>query len=197
VSSSSSKARILDVALALITKRKGADVSMAAIAKAARVSRQAMYLHFTDRADLMLALVRHADEKRGLENEIRRIREAATGVAAMSELVALQARMNPGIWAIARALDAVRRTDEAAERGWQDRLNHRLQGCRQIVARLHQEAALKHGISQEEAADLLWNLTSLRTWEDLVLVRGWTAAQYEERLTRLLCDALTNPPIDP
>src|ERR1700745_2137516 len=99
---------------------------MADIAKAAHVSRQAMYLHFADRADLMLALVRYADEKRGLDNEIRKIAEAPTGVAAMREMVSLQARMNPGIWAIARALDAVRRTDEAAERGWQDRLKHRL-----------------------------------------------------------------------
>ena len=65
MSSNNSRARILDVALALIMKRKGADVSMATIARAARVSRQAMYLHFADRADLILALVRHADEKRG------------------------------------------------------------------------------------------------------------------------------------
>jgi AcrR family transcriptional regulator len=192
VSSNNSRDRILDVALALITKRKGADVSMAKIAKAARVSRQAMYLHFADRADLMLAVVRHADEKRGLENEIRKIAAARTGVAAMGEMVSLQARMNPGIWAIARALDAVRRADEAAEQGWQDRLKHRLSGCRQIVARLHQERTLKPGISQEEATDLLWSMTSLRTWEDLVLERGWRAAQYEERVTRLLCDSLTN-----
>src|SRR5262249_506439 len=103
---------------------------MAEIAKAAQVSRQAMYLHFADPADLMLAIVRHADEKRGMENEIRKVREAPTGVAAMCEMVSLQARMNPGIWAIARAVDAVRRTDEAAEQSWQDRLKHRLQGCR-------------------------------------------------------------------
>jgi AcrR family transcriptional regulator len=192
VSSNNSKSRILDVALALITKRKGADVSMAKIADAARVSRQAMYLHFADRADLLLAVVRHADEKRGLADEIRKIAEAPTGVAAMAAMVSLQARMNPKILGIARALDAVRRNDEAAERGWQDRLKHRLSGCSQIVARLHHEGTLKPGISREEAADLLWNLTSLRTWEDLVLERGWTAEQYEKRVTRLLCDALTN-----
>jgi AcrR family transcriptional regulator len=192
VSSNNSKGRILDVALALITKRRGADVSMAKIAKAARVSRQAMYLHFADRADLMLALVRHADEKRGLENEIRKIAAAPTGVAAMREMVALQARMNPGVWAIARALDAVRRTDAAAEQGWQDRLKHRHSGCTQVVQRMHREGSLKSGISQEAAADLLWNITSLRTWEDLVLARGWTAEEYAERVTRLLLDALTN-----
>jgi hypothetical protein len=126
-----------------------------------------------------------------LEKEIQKIREAPTGIAAMDEMVAMQARMNPGIWAIARAFDAVRRTDEAAEQGWQDRLKNRYQGGVQIVARLYQDGKLKPGISQEEA-DLLWNITSLRTWEDLVLVRGWTAGQYQDRVTRLLRNALTN-----
>jgi AcrR family transcriptional regulator len=191
MSSTNSKTRILDVALNLITKRKGADVSMAEIANAAKVSRQAMYLHFADRADLMLALVRHADEKRGMDDEIRKIREAPTGVAAMCAMVSLQARMNPGIWAIARAVDAVRRTDEAAEQGWQDRLKHRLWGCGQIVERMQQEKTLRPGVSPEEARDLLWSITSLRTWEDLVLERGWTGTQYEERIIRLLLAALT------
>lgn len=191
MSSSNSRTRILEAGLALIAKRNGADVSMAEIAKAARVSRQAMYLHFADRADLMLALVRHADDKRGLAGEIRKIREAPTGVVAMREMVALQARMNPGIWAIARSLDAVRRADEAAEQGWQDRLRQRLRGCREIAARLQKEGALKPGISQETAAELLWIITSLRTWEDLALERGWTATQYEERISRLLREALT------
>jgi AcrR family transcriptional regulator len=192
MSSTNSKPRILDAALELMKKRGGADVSMAEIAKAARVSRQAVYLHFADRADLMLALVQHVDEKRGLAQDLRKIVDAPTGLAAMSEMAALQARANPGIWAIARALDAVRRTDAAAERGWQDRLKHRWEGCRQIVERLRKDGALKPGLSAEAATDLLWSITSLRAWEDLVLERKWTAAQYEERITRLLRDALPN-----
>jgi AcrR family transcriptional regulator len=190
MSSLNSKPRILDAALALITKRKGADVTMAEIAKAARVSRQAVYLHFADRADLMLALVRHADDRRGLDGEIRKIDEASTGVDAMYAMVSLQARMNPSIWPIARAVDAVRRTDPAAERGWQDRLQNRLKGCRQIAARMRREGKLKAGVHPDAAADLIWSITSLRTWEDLVLERGWTPQQYEERVTQLLRDAL-------
>jgi AcrR family transcriptional regulator len=190
MSTTNSRTRILDAALALITRRKGADVSMSEIAKAARVSRQGVYLHFADRATLMLALVRHAHEKYGVAEEVRKIGEAPTGVAAMCEWVSLQTRMNPSIWFVARALEIVRRTDAAAERGWQDRLKHRLECCRQIVARMHQEGALKLGVTQDAAAELLWSITSMRAWEDLVLERGWTAAQYEERVTRLLCDAL-------
>jgi len=191
MSSTNSRDRILDAALALITRRGDADVTMADIAKAARISRQAVYLHFTDRAELLVALARHADEKRGLADEVRKIENAPSGVAALSAMTALQARNNPRIWAVARALDAVRRTDEAAERSWQDRLQNRLAGCRRIVARLDRERALKAGLDRAGAADLLWTITSLRTWEDLVLQRGWTAAQYEKRVVALLEAALT------
>ena len=187
------RARILEAALSLIRKRGGADVTMAEIARASRLSRQAVYLHFVDRADLLVALVRHADEKRGLWNEVRKIAEAPTAVAALREMASLQARMNPGIWAVARALDAVRRLDEPAERSWQDRLESRLSGCREIVARLKREGVLRRGLDPGAAADLIWTVTSLRTWEDLVLQRGWTARQYKQRVTEMLLAVLTDP----
>ena len=154
--------------------------------------RQAVYLHFADRGDLLVALVRFADEKRGLGKEVQKIAHAPTGVAALREMASLQARMNPGIGAVARALDAVRHSDEAADRSWQDRLENRLRGCREIVARLTREASLRHGLNPQAATDLLWTITSLRTWEDLVLHRGWTARQYEDRVTEALVAALTN-----
>lgn len=177
--------------MALLTKRGDAGVTMAQIAKAAHVSRQAVYLHFADRAELMLALARHADEKRGLAKEIQRIADAPTGIAALAEMAAAQARSNPAIWAVALAVDAVRRTDNAAERSWQDRLKRRLEGCRQIIARMEAEGNLREDLDPATAADLLWTITSLHTWEDLVLERKWTAAQYQRHITRLLLTALT------
>jgi AcrR family transcriptional regulator len=190
MSSTNSNIRILDAALALIQRRKGADVSMAEIAKASRLSRQAVYLHFADRADLMLALVRYAHEKLGAAEQLLKLEQAANGVAAMKLWVSLQARTNPRIWSVARSLEVVRRTDEAAERGWQDRLKHRLEVCRRIVTRMHNDGALKRSVTPQVSTELLWSITSLRAWEDLVLERGWTASRYEERITTLLCDAL-------
>jgi AcrR family transcriptional regulator len=191
VSSANISARILDAAMALITKRGDARVTMAQIAKAARVSRQAVYLHFADRADLMVALARHADKKRGLAKEIQKIVEAPTGAAAIAEMVAAQARSNPDIWAVARAVDAVRRTDEAAERSWQDRLKGRLEGCRQVIARLDAEGNLREDLNPAMAAELLWTITSLHVWEDLVLQHGWSPEQYQSHLARLLLASLT------
>ena len=192
MSSTNSRERILEIALSLITRRGDVQVTMAEIARAARLSRQAVYLHFADRADLLVALIRYSDEKLGLHNEILKIETAPTGVAALAEMAALQARLNPRIWAVALAFESIRRKDPAAERSWQDRLQHRLEGCRQIVQRLRREGSLRPGLSPAAAADLLWSLTSLRTWEDLVLGRGWSARQYEQRMTETLLLALTN-----
>jgi len=183
--------RILDATLKLVARRGGADVKLAEVARAARVSRQAIYLHFADRAALFTALVRHVDEQRGLPAAIQRIVQAPTGVDSIREVVALQARMNPGLWPIARAFEAVRRLDEAAERSWQGRLDNRLQGCRAMVSRLAQEGTLRPDLAPEVAADLLWTLISLRMWEDLVLQRGWSAAEYEQRIGDLAVAALT------
>jgi AcrR family transcriptional regulator len=182
--------RICEAALRLVSKGGGKDVTLATVARAAGVSRQALYLHFADRADLFLALVRYADEKRGIAAAIQRIEEAASGIDALREMAATQARMNPAIWPLARIVDSMRRNDKAAERSWRDRLAHRLQGCHAIVARLENDNRLRSGLDSAVAADLLWTLTSLRTWEDLVLLRGWTASQYEERLTDLLLRTL-------
>jgi AcrR family transcriptional regulator len=182
--------RICEAALRLIVKRRGAAVTLAEVARAARVSRQALYLHFADRAELLLALVRYADDRRGLPAAIRRIEDAPSGAAALRAMAAMQARMNPTIWPLARLLDSARRHEKAAERSWRDRLANRRRGCRAIVARLAADDSLRPGLDTAVAVDLLWTLTSLHIWEDLVWLRGWTAKQYEERLTDLLVRVL-------
>ena len=191
VSSRNSIGPILDAAVTLISRKGDASVTMAQIARAARVSRQAVYLHFADRAALMVAVARHLDERLGLPGHVRELSAAPTGLAMLEGIVSIQVRMNPSVWAVARALDAVRRTDAAAERAWQDRLHSRLEGCRAIVARLKAEGNLRKGLDPSAASDLLWTLTSLRTWEDLVLARGWSPPQYQQHVTRLLREALT------
>jgi AcrR family transcriptional regulator len=182
--------RILDAALALLKRRKRINVSMADIARAAGLSRQALYLHFPGRTDLMLALARYAHEKLGVAAQLRQIDEAPTGLDALGVWISLQAKFNASVWSVARLLDAARRTDPAAERGWQDRQQHRLERCRQIVTRMETEGALKSGLSLQAAADLLWSVTSLRAWEELTQERGWSAGEYEARIGRLLHDAL-------
>ena len=192
MSSSGSRHRVLEAALRLIRKRGDAKVTMAQIAKAARLSRQAVYLHFADRADLMVALARHVNESLGLPAEIQRMMNTQTGMGMIEAFVSMQARGNPAVWAVARAIDAVRRTDAAAARAWQSRLKSRLEGCRAIVSRLKAEGSLRPELDPSIAADLLWTMTSLRMWEDLVLEREWSPEQYQVYVTNVLIGALTS-----
>jgi len=193
MSSSDSRARVLNAALRLIRKRGHATVTMAQIAKEARLSRQAVYLHFADRAELMAALARHVHESLGLPAAIQRMMtDTPTGIGLIEADVSMQARFNPAVWAVARAVDAVRRTDAAAARAWQDRLKSRLDRCRVIVSRLKAEGSLRPELDPSIAADLLWTMTSLRMWEDLVLERKWSPEQYQVHVTNVLIAALTS-----
>jgi len=192
--SSPARRRIFEAAWNLIVVRGEAGFTMAQVARKAKISRQALYLHFADRAQLLDALVRYADEKRGLTSAIQDIVDAPTAREALARMVSLQARQNPRIWAIALAFEAVRRTDKAAQRSWQGRQTRRLETCRAIIERLRREGELRPTRPMEEAADLLYVITSLRTWEELVRVRGWTADEYQERITRLLVETLTAAP---
>jgi len=189
--SSPARRRIFEAAWNLIVVRGEAGFTMAQIAKKAKISRQALYLHFADRAQLLDALVKYADEQRALTSAIQHIVDAPTAREAINRIVSLQALQNPRIWAIALAFEAVRRTDKAAQRSWQGRQARRLETCRTIIERLRREGELRPTLTMEEATDLLYVITSLRMWEDLVLVRGWTADEYQERVTRLLLEGLT------
>jgi hypothetical protein len=132
------------------------------------------------------------NESLGLPAEIQRVMNSPTGIEMIEAFVSMQARGNPAVWAVARAIDAVRRTDAAAARAWQSRLESRLAGCRVIVSRLKAEGSLRPGLAPSIAADLLWTMTSLRMWEDLVLEREWSPEQYQGYLTNVLIGALTS-----
>ena len=187
------RTRILDAALELMRAGEG-ETSLGQIAKAAGVSRQAIYLHFNDRADLYLALVGYVDERRGIGEAVRRLMEAPSGEAALAEAVAMQARMNPDLYPIASAMDAVRRQDPAIEAAWRDRLDNRLRAARVVAERLKAEGALRPDLDPDTAADLAWTLLSLRMWEDLVILRGWDAERYEREVGAMVRRAILARP---
>jgi AcrR family transcriptional regulator len=171
-----------------------ANASLVQIAKAAGVSRQAVYLHFQDRADLYVALARFVDEQRDLAGALKRIDQAPTGAEAMREAVELQARMNPDLYPLAAVMDAIRRQDPAVEAAWQDRLENRLRGAREIARRIDADGALRPGLDAKVAADLIWTMTSLRMWEDLVIGRGWSDRRYIQEVGAALERAVLKTP---
>jgi AcrR family transcriptional regulator len=184
------RATIVRAALSLIEQGHG-PVSMGAIAKAAGLSRQTLYLTFANRADLFIAVLRFADGQRGIVEERERIRATATGREALLAIIDRQARLSPAYKRLADAFEVLRRQDAAAEEAWQDRQRDRLAGCRVVAQRLADEGKLTPGLEIETASELIWSVTASTFWDDLVTIRGWTAAAYSEQLAQLLLRSLT------
>ncbi len=158
---------------------------MSDVAEAADVSRQAVYLHFASRAELMVATARYGDEVRGLDERLRRYRAAESGVDRLEAYVEFWGNYIPEVYGIARALLAARETDEAARAAWDDRMGAVRASCRDTVEALHRDGMLAPEWSREEATDLLWAMLSIRNWEHLTIECGWSPSQYVGRMKKL------------
>lgn len=185
-SGESTRDRILTAARALIEEQPGAGPSMGQIARRTGISRQAVYMHFTDRAQLLLELTRAVDTAERTSDMQREVDDAPTARAALARAVALQAQLKPKLHGVVTALDALRRSDPDAQAAWQERDRARLDRCEQVVRRLKAEKELAGQWSVPDAARLLWAVTSQRVWEDLVLDQGWSTQRYTRHLTQLL-----------
>ncbi|MEO1505580.1 MAG: helix-turn-helix domain-containing protein, partial [Pseudomonadota bacterium] len=75
---SDTRTRILQAAWRLL-EEGAAGVRMSDIAKAAGVSRQAVYLHFPTRAKLLIDTTRYVDEVKNIDDRLAASR-AATGI---------------------------------------------------------------------------------------------------------------------
>jgi AcrR family transcriptional regulator len=193
---SSTRERILDTARE-ITEKQGAAPTMAALARAVGISRQALYLHFPDRAQLLLALVAHIDEKEQLPAGIAAVTQATDAAGAIRAWAHMQTWHNPKIAAAARALDDTRHADPAAAAAWADRTGDRMRGAIHITERLRAEGRLDPTWTPTEAAALLWELTSFHVWDDLVNDAQIAPDRYIEIITAAALSTLGAPVTPP
>ncbi len=159
---------------------------MGDIAKAAGISRQALYLHFASRAELLVATTHYVDQVRGLHERNSSWRAAETGTKLLETYVEFWAHYIPEIYGLGRALLAVRDTDEAAATAWDDRMVSLRKGCRRTVEALEREGLLAAEWTCDEATDIFWTILSLRNWEQFTVECGWSLEQYITRTQRLL-----------
>lgn len=183
--------RILYETWRMLEQRRGQSVRLEDIAQAAGVSRQAIYLHFGSRSELFIATVRYVDDHLHMSEQIRAICEAESNVGIAS-YIAWWANYIPEIHGLARALLTLRQTDEAAAAAWADRMQAFRNGCLEVMKNVESEGNLALGWTVKQAADFLWALMSVETWEHLTLDCGWSKEQYIERVQFAAKRALTN-----
>ena len=178
------RTRILTAALRLLEENRGKNVRMGDIAKAAGVSRQAIYLHFKSQADLMVATVQYGDQLQGAATLVEPWRRAQ-GVAKLDTWIEFWGNYVPKIFGVAKALMVARESDEAAAAAWDDRMNDVRKSCRKTIQELSARGLLAEGWTVKTASDLLWTMLSISVWEQLSVSCGWSTKQYVERMRKL------------
>jgi len=170
--------RILDAAWELLEAGQGSGVRMSDIAKTAGISRQAVYLHFPTRAELLTATTRHIDAVKNVDERLAASRNANSGVARLEAFVEAWGNYIPEIHGVAKALIAMQDSDEAAQVAWTDRMLAVREGCHSAIKALKGEGVLAPGHTAKEATDILWTLLSVQSWEQMTQTCGWSQDHY-------------------
>ena len=133
------------------------------------------------------------DAREDLAGEIALVESARDGAAQVRAWIEMQARRNPRIAALARALDQSRHEDDSTTVAWRDRTANRMRGATAIVQRLRGEGAVHRSWTTAEAATILWELASFRVWDDLVSEAGLAPDRYVEIVTTAALATLAAP----
>jgi AcrR family transcriptional regulator len=183
------RTRILEAARELVAEQ-GARLKLADVAARASVSRQAVYLHFGDRAGLLVALVQHMDETLDLSGSLAEVYAAPDGAALLESAM----RLNTAFWTqvlpVAQVLEAAQHDDEALGAAWRDRMRFRQATFRAMIETLAERGELADGWDLDDASATLYAVAHFDTWRELVVELGWSDERYVVSMTLLLRRAL-------
>ncbi len=182
---SETRNRILKAAWQLLESNQGSGVRMSDIAKRAGVSRQAVYLHFETRLDLLVATTLYLDEVKGIDERLAPSRTAPDGRSRLTAFIDAWGNYIPEIYGVAKALMTLEATDIVAAEAWKGRMQAVRHGCAAAIHALERDGQLSTAYTVEQATDLLWVLLSVRSWEQLIRDSGWSQADYIDHMQTL------------
>ncbi len=175
---SDTRTRILESAWKLLEADTGGTVRMSDIARTAGVSRQAVYLHFPKRADLLTATTRYLDEVNDMDARLAKSRSSQDGIERLDAFIEAWGGYIPQIYGVAKALLAMKDTDVEANIAWTNRMQAVREGCEAAIKALADDGQLTSSMTQTQATDTLWTMLSVRNWEQLTRDCGWSQDQY-------------------
>lgn len=183
--SSKTRNRILKAAWQMLEDNQGSGVRMSDIAKRAGVSRQAVYLHFETRLDLLVATTLYLDEIKGIDKRLEASRTAPDGRSRLTAFIDAWGNYIPEIYSVAKALMTLEATDAVAAEAWKGRMQAVRHGCAAAIHALDRDGQLSAAYTVEQATDMLWVLLSVRSWEQLTRDSGWSQADYIDHMQAL------------
>lgn len=187
------RVRILETAWRLARERGLGAVTVAEIAAAAGVSRQLIYVHFSNRPGLLVAMARHQDVRSGFRARAFATRELEP-VPALEELMCAWQAYVPEILPVLNELEAGLLTGGEVAVAWRDRMGELREAFRFAIDRIAAAGALAAGWTVDAAADWVWARCGPASRAHLVAERGWDAGEYADRTTAsILREVVTRP----
>jgi len=174
------RTQILEAARAMFEELGYYGAGLGAVATKAGVSRQAIYLHFPSKAELLTALHLHifdTDVVPALEQHP--LTDEMTALDSLEATIATDVVVISKVWRIHEALTTARRQHPEVEETLRPREAQRYGELLDRARALKREGALPSTVRVEALADMLWGLVSVGTYTSLVNERGWSLAQYE------------------
>ena len=171
--------QILEAARAMFEELGYYGAGLGAVAKKAGVSRQAIYLHFPSKAELLTALHLHifeADVVPAIERHPPA--NAVSALDALDAMIAVDVEVVSKVWRIHEAFQIARRQHPEVEQTLRPREEERYGELLDLGHRLKRERALPPNFRVGTFADVLWGLVSVGTYRSLVIERGWSLNQY-------------------
>jgi len=183
------RTRILAATVRMLEQHGGRGVRMGDIAKESGISRQAIYLHFASRTELLVAATRYLDEKLDVDSRLAPSRAATTGVERLALYIECWGNYIPDVYGVAKALLLAQDTDDAAATAWKDRMAAMRDGCRAAIDALDTDGNLATGWTKQTATDALWTMLLVPNWEALTIECGWSTKKYVQQMKSVAASA--------
>ncbi len=190
--------RVLDAAEALFTRDGYAATTMTAIADRADVAVQTLYAVFGSKRTLLTELIDArvvGDDQAGplpLREDWQAMEREGDPRRQVALFAAIATRVGTRSAAINEVLAAAAGADVEIAAVYEQQREHRYRDERRIARSLAHKGALRAGLSETQAADIIWAIATTRTYRALVGERRWTVDQYQHWLADLLASALLN-----
>jgi AcrR family transcriptional regulator len=174
------RVQILEAARSLFEEHGYYGAGLGAVAKKAGVSRQAIYLHFPSKAELLTALHLHifdTDVVPALQRHP--ITDTMSGLEMLDATIAVDVEVIERVWRIHESLTVARRQHPEVDQTLIPREEEHYEGLLDVGRRLECDGALPPTIPVGLFADMLWGLMNLGTYRHLVVERRWPRDQYQ------------------
>ena len=163
-------------------------VTMAAIAEEAGVAYQTVYAVFGTKLRVAQEVIWTTFEVEGLLDALAEATKSPEPQLWLRAAARTTRVVNERLGALLRFLQESGDRELQKEFGRvQDR---RLEQERHLATMLHDSGRLKHGLSADQALDILWALTGSELHQLLVVQRGWAGSRYEDWLAEGLITML-------